>query len=82
MRFSVQHDLYLLTEVRAINPWNVIKNHEKWVEIAYNVTKAINNPSKVVCYRRAKDRTKLLMDAYKKGDIDSLKKCVVVKCCC
>lgn len=78
LRFSLKYDIVLLNEVIAHDPYSVMDPEEKWVDIAFAVTEAFNDARKVCTSRRAKERTKLLLEKHKKENDANVKKYAVL----
>lgn len=63
IRFTCLHDVWLLREVLAINPFNMQIPKVGWDKVAENLKPLI---SKEICARRCRERTNLLLDYYRK----------------
>lgn len=74
MRFSARHDILLLREVIAQNPFNSKESGRIWARVGEIVTTALQDENFEVDGRRCRERTMLLLDYYKKQDFPSLRR--------
>ena len=71
VRFSYSDDIKLLLEVAAVNPF---ANKGKWGEVAEKVNVAVSRDNFFITSRRARERTKLLLDSFIKKTKDAIKR--------
>lgn len=76
MRFSARHDILLLREVIAQNPFCSKESGRIWARVGEIITAALQDESFEVDSRRCRERTMLLLDYYKKQDFPSLRRLV------
>lgn len=74
MRFSARHDIILLREVIAQNPFASKEPGRIWARVGEIITAALLDESFEVDARRCRERTMLLLDYYKKQDFPSLRR--------
>lgn len=74
MRFSARHDILLLREVIAQNPFTSKESGRIWARVGEIVTRALLDENFEVDGRRCRERTMLLLDYYKKQDFPSLRR--------
>ena len=70
-RFTARDDLNLLKEVVSQNPY---QDKAKWISVAERTSQAADGKEFTIDGRRARERTTLLLDQFKKEDNKSLKK--------
>ena len=68
VRFSQDSDIKLLLEVAALNPF---ANQSKWTEVAERVSKAVERDNFSITARRARERTALLLENFKRKNTES-----------
>ncbi|XP_055078532.1 trichohyalin [Periophthalmus magnuspinnatus] len=74
VRFSARHDILLLREVIAQNPFASKESGKVWARVGEIITAALQDESFEVDARRCRERTMLLLDYYKKQDFTSLRR--------
>ncbi|CAG5947693.1 unnamed protein product, partial [Menidia menidia] len=74
VRFSARHDIILLREVIAQNPFASKEPGRIWARVGEIITAALQEESFEVDARRCRERTMLLLDYYKKQDFPSLRR--------
>ncbi|XP_028830223.1 trichohyalin [Denticeps clupeoides] len=74
VRFSARHDILLLREVIAQNPFASKESGRIWARVGEIITAALQDESFEVDARRCRERTMLLLDYYKKQDFGSLRR--------
>lgn len=74
VRFSARHDILLLREVIAQNPFTSKESGRIWARVGEIVTRALLDENFEVDGRRCRERTMLLLDYYKKQDFPSLRR--------
>ncbi|XP_068178455.1 trichohyalin [Antennarius striatus] len=74
VRFSARHDIILLREVIAQNPFASKEPGRVWAHVGEIITAALHDESFEVDARRCRERTMLLLDYYKKQDFPSLRR--------
>ncbi|KAF7651162.1 hypothetical protein LDENG_00114990, partial [Lucifuga dentata] len=74
VRFSARHDIILLREVIAQNPFASKEPGRIWARVGEIITAALQDESFEVDARRCRERTMLLLDYYKKQDYPSLRR--------
>ncbi|XP_021423741.1 scaffold attachment factor B1 [Oncorhynchus mykiss] len=74
VRFSARHDILLLREVIAQNPFCSKESGRIWARVGEIITAALQDESFEVDARRCRERTMLLLDYYKKQDFPSLRR--------
>ncbi|XP_023189172.1 uncharacterized protein LOC111608557 isoform X1 [Xiphophorus maculatus] len=74
VRFSARHDIILLREVIAQNPFCSKEPGRMWARVGEIITAALQEESFEVDARRCRERTMLLLDYYKKQDFPSLRR--------
>ncbi|XP_019717300.1 uncharacterized protein LOC109511021 [Hippocampus comes] len=74
VRFSARHDIVLLREVIAQNPFTSKEPGRVWARVGELMTEALREESFEVDARRCRERTMLLLDYYKKQDFLSLRR--------
>ncbi|XP_018617690.1 uncharacterized protein LOC108940190 isoform X1 [Scleropages formosus] len=74
VRFSARHDILLLREVIAQNPFASKEPGRIWAKVGEIITAALQDESFEVDARRCRERTSLLLDYYKKQDFASLRR--------
>ncbi|KAG9350397.1 hypothetical protein JZ751_026757 [Albula glossodonta] len=74
VRFSARHDIMLLREVIAQNPFSSKEPGRIWARVGGIITAALQDESFEVDARRCRERTMLLLDYYKKQDFASLRR--------
>lgn len=74
LRFNLKMDLVLLNEVIAHNPYKELDDKSAWIDIACAMTEAFNDETKICSDRRARERTRLVLDKHKGDDAESLRK--------
>lgn len=74
VRFSARHDILLLREVIAQNPFISKESGRIWARVGEIVTAALQDENFEVDGRRCRERTMLLLDYYKKQDFPSLRR--------
>ncbi|XP_023675337.2 uncharacterized protein [Paramormyrops kingsleyae] len=74
VRFSARHDILLLREVIAQNPFSSKEPGRIWAKVGEIITAALQDESFEVDARRCRERTALLLDYYKKQDFSSLRR--------
>ncbi|KAG7491655.1 hypothetical protein MATL_G00006350 [Megalops atlanticus] len=74
VRFSARHDILLLREVIAQNPFSSKEPGRIWARVGEIITAALQDESFEVDARRCRERTTLLLDYYKKQDFASLRR--------
>ncbi|XP_076027158.1 uncharacterized protein LOC143016630 isoform X2 [Genypterus blacodes] len=74
VRFSARHDIILLREVIAQNPFASKEPGRIWARVAEIITAALQDENFEVDARRCRERTMLLLDYYKKQDFPSLRR--------
>ncbi|XP_020794133.2 trichohyalin [Boleophthalmus pectinirostris] len=74
VRFSARHDILLLREVIAQNPFASKESGKIWARVGEIITAALQDESFEVDARRCRERTMLLLDYYKKQDFTSLRR--------
>ncbi|XP_066560382.1 uncharacterized protein LOC136749766 [Amia ocellicauda] len=74
VRFSARHDIMLLREVIAQNPFSSKEPGRIWSRVGELVSTALQDESFEVDARRCRERTALLLDYYKKQDFASLRR--------
>ncbi|XP_007569628.1 PREDICTED: uncharacterized protein LOC106922558 isoform X2 [Poecilia mexicana] len=74
VRFSARHDIILLREVIAQNPFGSKEPGRMWARVGEIITAALQEESFEVDARRCRERTMLLLDYYKKQDFPSLRR--------
>ncbi|KAK1162378.1 trichohyalin-like [Acipenser oxyrinchus oxyrinchus] len=74
VRFSARHDIMLLREVIAQNPFSSKEPGRVWAKVGELITAALQDESFEVDARRCRERTALLLDYYKKQDFPSLRR--------
>ncbi|XP_072319179.1 uncharacterized protein [Eucyclogobius newberryi] len=74
VRFSARHDILLLREVIAQNPFSSKESGKIWGRVGEIITSALQDESFEVDSRRCRERTMLLLDYYKKQDFNSLRR--------
>ncbi|XP_064180381.1 putative uncharacterized protein DDB_G0287113 isoform X2 [Anguilla rostrata] len=74
VRFSARHDILLLREVIAQNPFSSKEPGRIWARVGEIITAALQDESFEVDARRCRERTMLLLDYYKKQDFASLRR--------
>ncbi|KAK2816857.1 hypothetical protein Q5P01_025048 [Channa striata] len=74
VRFSARHDIILLREVIAQNPFASKEPGRIWARVGEIITAALQDENFEVDARRCRERTMLLLDYYKKQDFPSLRR--------
>ncbi|KAJ8264125.1 hypothetical protein GJAV_G00145470 [Gymnothorax javanicus] len=74
VRFSARHDILLLREVIAQNPFSSKEPGRIWARVGEIITAALLDENFEVDARRCRERTMLLLDYYKKQDFASLRR--------
>ncbi|XP_007252208.1 uncharacterized protein si:dkey-45d16.4 isoform X2 [Astyanax mexicanus] len=74
VRFSARHDILLLREVIAQNPFTSKESGRIWARVGEIITAALQDENFEVDGRRCRERTMLLLDYYKKQDFPSLRR--------
>nr|XP_020466652.1 uncharacterized protein LOC109966268 isoform X3 [Monopterus albus] len=74
VRFSARHDIILLREVIAQNPFSSKEPGRIWARVGEIITAALQDENFEVDARRCRERTMLLLDYYKKQDFPSLRR--------
>ncbi|XP_024914706.1 trichohyalin isoform X2 [Cynoglossus semilaevis] len=74
VRFSARHDIILLREVIAQNPFANKEPGRVWARVGEIITAALQDENFEVDARRCRERTMLLLDYYKKQDFSSLRR--------
>ncbi|KAF6721942.1 hypothetical protein FQA47_001622 [Oryzias melastigma] len=74
VRFSARHDIILLQEVIAQNPFASKEPGRIWARVGEIITAALQEENFEVDARRCRERTMLLLDYYKKQDYPSLRR--------
>ncbi|CAK6953390.1 uncharacterized protein si:dkey-45d16.4 isoform X1 [Scomber scombrus] len=74
VRFSARHDIILLREVIAQNPFASKEPGRIWARVGEIITAALQDENFEVDARRCRERTILLLDYYKKQDFPSLRR--------
>ncbi|XP_067355766.1 trichohyalin isoform X2 [Channa argus] len=74
VRFSARHDIILLREVIAQNPFASKEPGRTWARVGEIITAALKDENFEVDARRCRERTMLLLDYYKKQDFSSLRR--------
>ncbi|XP_063052432.1 trichohyalin [Engraulis encrasicolus] len=74
VRFSARHDIMLLREVVAQNPFKAKETTRSWGRVGEIISAALQDESFEVDARRCRERTMLLLDYYKKQDFPSLRR--------
>ncbi|XP_044046826.1 uncharacterized protein si:dkey-45d16.4 isoform X2 [Siniperca chuatsi] len=74
VRFSARHDIILLREVIAQNPFASKEPGRLWARVGEIITTALQDENFEVDARRCRERTMLLLDYYKKQDFPSLRR--------
>ncbi|XP_004539328.2 uncharacterized protein si:dkey-45d16.4 [Maylandia zebra] len=74
VRFSARHDIILLREVIAQNPFASKEPGRIWARVGEIITAALQEENFEVDARRCRERTMLLLDYYKKQDFPSLRR--------
>ncbi|XP_061590690.1 uncharacterized protein si:dkey-45d16.4 isoform X1 [Cololabis saira] len=74
VRFSARHDIILLREVIAKNPFASKEPGRIWARVGEIITAALQEENFEVDARRCRERTMLLLDYYKKQDFPSLRR--------
>ncbi|XP_029012666.1 uncharacterized protein si:dkey-45d16.4 isoform X8 [Betta splendens] len=74
VRFSARHDIILLREVIAQNPFGTKEPGRIWARVGEIITAALQDENFEVDARRCRERTMLLLDYYKKQDFPSLRR--------
>nr|XP_015830239.2 uncharacterized protein si:dkey-45d16.4 [Nothobranchius furzeri] len=74
VRFSARHDIILLREVIAQNPFGSKEPGRIWARVGEIITAALQTENFEVDARRCRERTMLLLDYYKKQDFPSLRR--------
>ncbi|CAL8332002.1 unnamed protein product [Lota lota] len=75
VRFSARHDIVLLREVIAQNPFSTKESSVRlWARIAEIITASLQDEYFEVDARRCRERTLLLLDYYKKQDFFRLRR--------
>ncbi|KAK5926477.1 hypothetical protein CgunFtcFv8_022046 [Champsocephalus gunnari] len=74
VRFSARHDIILLREVIAQNPFASKEPGRIWARVGEIITAALQEEHFEVDARRCRERTMLLLDYYKKQDFPSLRR--------
>ncbi|XP_029915213.1 trichohyalin [Myripristis murdjan] len=74
VRFSARHDIILLREVIAQNPFASKESGRIWARVGEIITAALQDENFEVDARRCRERTMLLLDYYKKQDYPSLRR--------
>ncbi|XP_029993091.1 scaffold attachment factor B1 [Sphaeramia orbicularis] len=74
VRFSARHDIILLREVIAQNPFASKEPGRIWARVGEIITAALQEENFEVDARRCRERTMLLLDYYKKQDYPSLRR--------
>ncbi|XP_017283207.1 scaffold attachment factor B1 [Kryptolebias marmoratus] len=74
VRFSARHDIILLREVIAQNPFGSKEPGRIWARVGEIITAALQEENFEVDARRCRERTMLLLDYYKKQDFPSLRR--------
>ncbi|KAM9314995.1 uncharacterized protein KZ484_024713 [Pholidichthys leucotaenia] len=74
VRFSARHDIILLREVIAQNPFASKEPGRIWARVGEIITAALQEENFEVDSRRCRERTMLLLDYYKKQDFPSLRR--------
>ncbi|XP_069023041.1 trichohyalin isoform X1 [Embiotoca jacksoni] len=74
VRFSARHDIILLREVIAQNPFASKEPGRIWARVGEIITTALQEENFEVDARRCRERTMLLLDYYKKQDFPSLRR--------
>ncbi|KAM4595115.1 uncharacterized protein V3H82_002658 [Fundulus diaphanus] len=74
VRFSARHDIILLREVIAQNPFGSKEPGRMWARVGEIITAALQEENFEVDARRCRERTMLLLDYYKKQDFPSLRR--------
>ncbi|XP_077055260.1 uncharacterized protein LOC143706809 isoform X1 [Siphateles boraxobius] len=74
VRFSARHDILLLREVIAQNPFTSKESGRIWARVGEIITSTLQDENFEVDGRRCRERTMLLLDYYKKQDFASLRR--------
>ncbi|XP_072239977.1 uncharacterized protein [Leuresthes tenuis] len=74
VRFSARHDIILLREVIAQNPFASKESGRIWARVGEIISAALQEENFEVDARRCRERTMLLLDYYKKQDFSSLRR--------
>ncbi|XP_019939543.1 inner centromere protein [Paralichthys olivaceus] len=74
VRFSARHDIILLREVIAQNPFASKEPGRIWARVGEIITGVLQDENFEVDARRCRERTMLLLDYYKKQDFPSLRR--------
>ncbi|KAM3623327.1 uncharacterized protein V6R79_009863 [Siganus canaliculatus] len=74
VRFSARHDIILLQEVVAQNPFASKEPGRIWGRVGEIITSTLQDENFEVDARRCRERTMLLLDYYKKQDFPSLRR--------
>ncbi|XP_061627636.1 uncharacterized protein si:dkey-45d16.4 [Phyllopteryx taeniolatus] len=74
VRFSARHDIVLLREVIAQNPFASKEPGKVWARVGELMTEGLREESFEVDARRCRERTTLLLDYYKKQDFPGLRR--------
>uniref|UniRef100_W5N7H9 Uncharacterized protein n=2 Tax=Lepisosteus oculatus TaxID=7918 RepID=W5N7H9_LEPOC len=74
VRFSARHDILLLREVIAQNPFSSKEPGRIWARVGEIISAALQDENFEVDARRCRERTALLLDYYKKQDFASLRR--------
>ncbi|XP_041838003.1 uncharacterized protein si:dkey-45d16.4 isoform X2 [Melanotaenia boesemani] len=74
VRFSARHDIILLREVIAQNPFASKEPGRIWARVGEIITATLQEENFEVDARRCRERTMLLLDYYKKQDFPSLRR--------
>ncbi|XP_034044970.1 uncharacterized protein si:dkey-45d16.4 [Thalassophryne amazonica] len=74
VRFSARHDIILLREVIAQNPFASKEPGRIWARVGEIITATLQQENFEVDARRCRERTMLLLDYYKKQDFPSLRR--------
>ncbi len=74
VRFSARHDILLLREVIAQNPFTSKESGRIWSRVGEIITATLQDENFEVAGRRCRERTMLLLDYYKKQDFASLRR--------
>ncbi|XP_051751831.1 uncharacterized protein si:dkey-45d16.4 isoform X1 [Ctenopharyngodon idella] len=74
VRFSARHDILLLREVIAQNPFTSKESGRIWARVGEIITATLQDENFEVDGRRCRERTMLLLDYYKKQDFASLRR--------
>ncbi|CAL9700426.1 unnamed protein product [Knipowitschia caucasica] len=74
VRFSARHDILLLREVIAQNPFTSKESGRIWARVGEIITDTLQDENFEVDARRCRERTMLLLDYYRKQDFPSLRR--------